>query len=655
MDAEQDCLFTGTGDFTCHQFIRSVRELALKAQKQRDDDWMADNASILFDGEALKWFESLDDDVQTDWKRLRRALLARFAQPAYEEAPPRPDQNPQHNSMELKGESESECQEFVSQIRKRAVAEGKENDSEWMVRLAFPCFLGKALKWHASLSIDVQSSWRCLERAILLDFPHTPTSVISPARIQVNDWYSFVPPSSSLQSIRSHTDWINQARERRKIYELSNNKSIPCWLLIESQKDIPNNAIRTGTDVSGNPLYSVRSWYKDVGLLVGKCGPHLSGGAYVALNSEEISKIYPFEILVGDPSHFKWVAIPEKPKDERAVAPSPFIGVEAGLENGIRHRATFITQIWLDNSWQPGKVHSGDLAKNERSAFVFTGKDKEECRAFIREIRLRASEEGKDDDSSWKHRLASPCFAGNALEWHASLPQDVRNSWHRLEKAVLVDYPLAPLQTISPARIFVEKWSISVPPSASLQHINAREDWICQATERRRMYREVKDNSTPCWLLVETEKDIPEVALITGFESSGEPLYSARAWVDGKGLIVGKCGRHISGAGLPINSIEIQGVTPFEVLVGDPSHFYWVAVLSQTEKPNPITHQPFAGVDAGVEMSNRHRATFISQFRHEGDLCPGKIHSTHPTGEIGKGGQEHWLETHNARLLAWAN
>lgn len=295
-----------------------------------------------------------------DWKQLRRAILAQYSEPAYEaEATPQPNQGNQLPSLRLRGESATECQEFVSQIRQRACAEGKENDSEWMLRLAFPCFLGEALRWHASLPIDVQSSWRSLERAILLDYPHQPTSVVSPTRIQVNDWYSFVPPSSSLQSIRSHTDWINQATERRRLYTAMNNTSIPCWLLIENEQNIPDNTIRTGTDVYGHPLYSARSWHSSAGLLVGKCRPDLSG-AHLPLNGEEIPRITPFEILVGDPSHFKWVAVSESRTDQRAIAPSPFIGVEAGFENCHRHRATFISQVWHENSWQPGKAHSGD-------------------------------------------------------------------------------------------------------------------------------------------------------------------------------------------------------------------------------------------------------------------------------------------------------
>ncbi|KAG8938729.1 hypothetical protein FRC04_007826, partial [Tulasnella sp. 424] len=257
---------------------------------------MADHASIRFDGEALKWFENLDDEIQTDWKRLRRAILARYAEPAYEEVVPPQSGNPsilelfpklvfndvilldqkhQTASLTFKGESEAESQEFVSQIRQRAAAEGKENDSEWIVRLAFPCFFGNALKWHASLPSDVRSNWETLERAILLNYPHRPTSVLSPARIQISDWYSFVPPSSLLQPIRSHADWIKQAKERRRLYEARNDAAIPCWLLIENQHNIPDNAIRTGTDTHGHPLYSIRSWYNDAGLVVGKCGPHL--------------------------------------------------------------------------------------------------------------------------------------------------------------------------------------------------------------------------------------------------------------------------------------------------------------------------------------------------------------------------------------------
>ncbi|KAG8942788.1 hypothetical protein FRC04_003483 [Tulasnella sp. 424] len=182
-----------------------------------------------------------------------------------------------------------------------------------------------------------------------------------------------------------------------------------------------------------------------------------------------------------------------------------------------------------------------------RSAFTFTGKDDAECQEFVREIRLRASEEGKENDMEWMIGLAYPCFTGDALKWHASLPMDVRTNWPHLERAILVDYPFPPTVTVSPARIRVDDWRTAVAPSASLQSLRSRQDWLDQARERRKMFQKVKDKSTPCWLLIETENDIPENALVTGIEQSGKLLHSARAWHDNYGLLIGKCGKHMTG------------------------------------------------------------------------------------------------------------
>lgn len=51
-----------------------------KAGKLRDNDWIVDFASTCFSGPALRWFESLDTQVQEDWKLLREpeALLLKY-------------------------------------------------------------------------------------------------------------------------------------------------------------------------------------------------------------------------------------------------------------------------------------------------------------------------------------------------------------------------------------------------------------------------------------------------------------------------------------------------------------------------------------------------------------------------------------------------
>lgn len=96
-------------------------------------------------------------------------------------------------------------------------------------------------------------------------------------------------------------------------------------------------------------------------------------------------------------------------------------------------------------------------------------------------------------------------------------------------------------------------------------------------------------------------------------------------------------------------------MVPFEVLVGDPSYFRWVAVPYRAEKPSVINHRPFAGVEAGFDTCHRHLAAFICQFKLENGLCPGKVHSTQRLAEIGQDGKERKQETHNVRLLAWAD
>ncbi|KAG8910640.1 hypothetical protein FRC01_006219, partial [Tulasnella sp. 417] len=76
-----EILFTGTGGLTSHEFIRAIRQHAVEAGKSRDEQWMADYASISLAGEALMWFEDLDDETQTDWKLLRRAIISQYPNP----------------------------------------------------------------------------------------------------------------------------------------------------------------------------------------------------------------------------------------------------------------------------------------------------------------------------------------------------------------------------------------------------------------------------------------------------------------------------------------------------------------------------------------------------------------------------------------------
>ncbi|KAG8942786.1 hypothetical protein FRC04_003481 [Tulasnella sp. 424] len=239
---------------------------------------MADYASIRFEGEALKWFESLEDDTQTSWKLLRRAILSHYEEPAYEASATQfPAKQATRSAFTFTGKDNAECQEFVREIRLRASEEGKENDAEWMIGRAYSCFAGDALKWHASLPMDVRTNWPRLEKAILVDYPFPPIITVSPACIRVEAWFTIVGPSASFRCIRTRQDWLDEATERRRMYQEVKDKSTPCWMLVETESDIPENALATGVDQSGKLFYSARAWHDNHGIIVGKCGKHMAG------------------------------------------------------------------------------------------------------------------------------------------------------------------------------------------------------------------------------------------------------------------------------------------------------------------------------------------------------------------------------------------
>lgn len=60
------------------EFLQRIRRSAFSQGKSRDSGWMADFAALHLSGDALKWYESLDDDVQQDWNLLRKAIARKY-------------------------------------------------------------------------------------------------------------------------------------------------------------------------------------------------------------------------------------------------------------------------------------------------------------------------------------------------------------------------------------------------------------------------------------------------------------------------------------------------------------------------------------------------------------------------------------------------
>lgn len=103
MDIPQDISFYGREGEPCEGFIRAVRKAAFAAGMIRDDAWMADFASTCLDGPALRYYESLSPDIQSDWRLLRQALLARYPLPDEIGGTPAGNFSSSHSSLAAEG------------------------------------------------------------------------------------------------------------------------------------------------------------------------------------------------------------------------------------------------------------------------------------------------------------------------------------------------------------------------------------------------------------------------------------------------------------------------------------------------------------------------------------------------------------------------
>ncbi|KAG9003604.1 hypothetical protein FRB93_011022 [Tulasnella sp. JGI-2019a] len=80
--------FQGRGGDDVTIFLQALKRIANAQGRQRDNDWLVDAFEMCLAGPALRWYSLLDDNVQSDFKRLRLAALERFAPVEHVPEPP---------------------------------------------------------------------------------------------------------------------------------------------------------------------------------------------------------------------------------------------------------------------------------------------------------------------------------------------------------------------------------------------------------------------------------------------------------------------------------------------------------------------------------------------------------------------------------------
>lgn len=113
---------------------------------------MADFAATCLVKDAMRWWSTLDEEVQGSWKLLRRAMLLKYW-PMFH------------------GGSGEEAEKFLGAVRDKAIDEGKQKDYEWILKYAESCFSGEALRWYTHLDSQTKNHWEKLQQAVLIQYP----------------------------------------------------------------------------------------------------------------------------------------------------------------------------------------------------------------------------------------------------------------------------------------------------------------------------------------------------------------------------------------------------------------------------------------------------------------------------------------------------
>lgn len=68
--ADWDVVFEGNDGRECEQFILGVQKQAFARGMSKNDELIAQFVATHIGGEALRWYVTLDDEIQDSWKLL---------------------------------------------------------------------------------------------------------------------------------------------------------------------------------------------------------------------------------------------------------------------------------------------------------------------------------------------------------------------------------------------------------------------------------------------------------------------------------------------------------------------------------------------------------------------------------------------------------
>ncbi|KAG8912723.1 hypothetical protein FRC01_004938, partial [Tulasnella sp. 417] len=103
--------------------------------------------------------------------------------------------------LSFSGAPDEKAAAFIQSLNRRAFAQGKSKDDEWLAQYAAACLSDDALTWYYSLADEAQNSWKKMCPALLKEFSNKPARAARAVIEAESDIEVPVPPQGSNQSL----------------------------------------------------------------------------------------------------------------------------------------------------------------------------------------------------------------------------------------------------------------------------------------------------------------------------------------------------------------------------------------------------------------------------------------------------------------------
>ncbi|KAG8894843.1 hypothetical protein FRB99_000952, partial [Tulasnella sp. 403] len=419
---------TDTNDSECEEFIEAVRRFAFDQGKQHDNQWIVDLVHKSLAGDALRWHAMLPQEIQNDWYRLQQALLTQFP-------------------VVFRGIDGVECDSFVRHVRRKAVNEGKLQDSAWMANYAAGAFAGDALRWYDTLDEETKGSWNLLQTALFLKYPAsntegslshltgkrastTMTSLApTPAAASVPAVQGSFPPGATA-FVKVTTDYAPELSGHISRFLQHRGRHISTRLRGDRLLVLP---VTSGNyyhlKLVGDPVcfedFLTQWWCHELYMAVYDM-------SYVVENTIGPVKrrAQPVEWLAWTYVAWRFRSVIIQHVAVKVQSDLAFVG------------NSWLAQVRLFPNEKISSVLLLIILSTDKLVFRGTDTNDSECEDFVEAVRRFAFDQGKQHDNQWIVDLVHKSLVGDALRWHVTLPQEVQNDWYLLQQALMAQFPV---------------------------------------------------------------------------------------------------------------------------------------------------------------------------------------------------------------------